>query len=235
MSYHKLFKDNNKYQTIETEKSIETTIKDIKFKGIIDSIMHYDNNVALIDYKTGTPDIDLRLVKHGLNLQLPTYIYLIKKAYPKANIIGIYLQHILKPNFNHEEGLSIIEQYDKSLKLQGYTLGDENYLKDFDPTYENSDFIASLRMTNDGFSKLSKVLSKKDFDNLEKLTEEKINECINQINENNFNIEPKIVGGKNISCLFCPYASVCYKKEQDQKYLTLDNSFLGGDNDEMDR
>ena len=40
--------------------------------------MHYKNNIVIIDYKTGTPDVDLRLAKYGLNLQLPTYAYLIK-------------------------------------------------------------------------------------------------------------------------------------------------------------
>ena len=51
--------------------------------------MHYENNVVLIDYKTGTPNIDLRLANYGLNLQLPIYIYLIKQIcieiYKKRN------------------------------------------------------------------------------------------------------------------------------------------------------
>ena len=93
IKYIKSLQNITKYQTIETEKNINTDINGINFIGIIDKIMHYNDNIVLIDYKTGTPDIDLRLAKYGLNLQLPTYLYLIKKIYPKSNIVGIYLHN----------------------------------------------------------------------------------------------------------------------------------------------
>ena len=233
IKYIKSLQNITKYQTIETEKNINTDINGINFIGIIDKIMHYNDNIVLIDYKTGTPDIDLRLAKYGLNLQLPTYLYLIKKIYPKSNIVGIYLQHIFKPNFNKESDQNTDEQFEKSLKLIGYSIGNESLLQDFDPTYENSEYIHAMKLNSNGFSSFSKVLTEENFNELEKLTERKIIECINGINNTEFEIKPKIVGINNISCEYCPYKSVCYKTEKDSQFLKLDNDleFLGGNNE----
>ena len=140
--------------------------------------MSYNDNYVLIDYKTGTPNIDLRLIKYGLNLQLPIYIYLTRQIYPDAKITGLYLQHLLKPQQNKEEGVSSKEVYDKSLKLKGYSIGNEDILKDLDPTYQNSDFIYGLKLTNNGFSSTSKVLTEKDFLKLEEITKEQIQKCM---------------------------------------------------------
>lgn len=231
INYIKSLQNITKYQTIETEKQIETIISNIKFIGIIDKIMHYNDNIVLIDYKTGTPDIDLKLANFGLNLQLPTYLFLIKKLYPDSHIVGIYLQHILKPNFNKDLNLSEQEQYEKSLKLIGYSLGNETFLQDFDPTYENSEYINGLKVTSNGFGTYSKVLTEENFNQIEKLTEEKINECITSINNAEFNINPKYIQTKNISCEYCPYKSICYKTEKDNIYLTIneDDDFKGGE------
>ena len=236
IDYIKSFQRITKYQTIETEKKINVEINNTNFIGIIDKIMSYENNYVLIDYKTGIPSIDLKLAKYGLNLQLPTYIYLIRKIYPESKIIGIYLQHILKPVFNKELEKSSSEQYEKSLRLAGYTLGNEALLQAFDPTYENSEYISGMKLTSNGFSSYSKVLTDEDFNKLESLTEEKINECIINVKNAKFNINPKIVGIENISCEFCPYKSVCYKTEKDLEYIKVDNNLtiLGGDNNELD-
>ena len=236
ISYIKSLTNINKYNQIECEKYIETHIDDIKFNGIIDKILHYEDKIVLIDYKTGNPDIDLRLAKYGLNMQLPTYIYLIKQIYPDSKIVGIYLQHILKPNFNASIEKSEKEQHDESLKLVGYSLGNESLLEEFDPTYQNSDYIKGLKLTKDGFSKTSKVLTENNFKKLEELTKEKIDECIKGIKNAKFDISPKINGINNISCSFCPYKSICFTSEKDKKYVYLDKdlNILGGDDFEMD-
>ncbi len=234
IKYIKSLQNTTKYQIIETEKNINFDINGTNFIGIIDKVMHYDNKIVLVDYKTGTPDIDLRMANFGLNLQLPTYLYLIKQAYPNSKIIGIYLEHIFKPNFNKDLNINETEQYEKSLKLIGYTLGNENYISEFDSTYENSDYIKGMKLTNNGFDRNAKLLTEQNFNSLEKLVEEKINNCIENIKNANFEITSKYEGIKNISCTFCPYKSVCYKTEKDNVYLKMDNdlSFLGGDDNE---
>lgn len=224
----------SKYQEIECEKYIETAVDNIKFVGIVDKIMHYKNNIVIVDYKTGNPDIDLRLANYGLNLQLPTYAYLIKTIYPDSNIVGIYLEHILKPNINFDINKDEKKAYENHLKLQGYTLANETLIYDLDPTYDKSEYIKGMKMTANGFAHTAKLLNQNNFNKLKDITENKIKECISEINKGNFQIKPKINGLKNLSCQFCPYKSVCFVKENDKQLVTLDNelSFLGGENND---
>lgn len=234
ITFIKSLNNISKYQEIECEKYIETTVDNIKFVGIVDKIMHYKNNIVIVDYKTGNPDIDLRLANYGLNLQLPTYAYLIKTIYPDSNIVGIYLEHILKPNINFDINKDEKKAYENHLKLQGYTLANETLIYDLDPTYEKSEYIKGMKMTANGFAHTAKLLNQNNFNKLKDITENKIKECISEINKGNFQIKPKINGLKNLSCQFCPYKSVCFVKENDKQLVTLDNelSFLGGENND---
>lgn len=220
------------YKDIECEKNIEIQNNKIKFTGIIDKIMKYEDKIVIIDYKTGETDIDLRLAPYGLKLQLPIYIYLIKYLYPKSQIVGIYLQNIISPIINYLPDKTKLDQIDDHLKLNGYTLGNETLISEFDPTYENSEYIKSLSLTQNGFSRFAKLLTEKEFNDLGAFAEEKINEMINNINKANFKIEPKIKGTDNISCKFCKYQSICFKTEKDNKYIYPDDKleFLRGDN-----
>ena len=220
------------YKDMECEKNIEIQNNKIKFTGIIDKIMKYEDKIVIIDYKTGETDIDLRLAPYGLKLQLPIYIYLIKYLYPKSQIVGIYLQNIISPIINYLPEKTKLDQIDEHLKLNGYTLGNETLISEFDPTYENSEYIKSLSLTQNGFSRFAKLLTEKEFNDLGAFAEDKINEMINNINKANFKIEPKIKGTDNISCKFCKYQSICFKTEKDNKYIYPDDKleFLRGDN-----
>lgn len=220
------------YKDIECEKNIEIQNNKIKFTGIIDKIMKYEDKIVIIDYKTGETNIDLRLAPYGLKLQLPIYIYLIKYLYPKSQIVGIYLQNIISPIINYLPEKTKLDQIDEHLKLNGYTLGNETLISEFDPTYENSEYIKSLSLTQNGFSRFAKLLTEKEFNDLGAFAEDKINEMINNINKANFKIEPKIKGTDNISCKFCKYQSICFKTEKDNKYIYPDDKleFLRGDN-----
>ncbi len=229
IKYIKSLSKETKYQSVECEKNINITINNTKFIGIIDKIMLYEDKIVLIDYKTGNPEIDLKLAKYGLNLQLPCYLYLIKNIYPKSKVIGIYLQHILKPITSSEFGKTENEIYENYLKLDGYTLGNEELLKEFDPTYENSAFIKGMKMTQNGFSKYAKVLTSNEFDYLYNLTENKIYKCIKDIKNAEFTIAPKMLGTTNLSCEFCPYKSVCYVTDKDINYLTIEKELKLGD------
>lgn len=219
------------FKEIECEKNIEINMNGNEFVGIIDKVMKYDDKIVLVDYKTGETDIDLRLSGYGLKLQLPVYIYLIKKIYPNSKIVGIYLEHIISPIINQKNNKTFEEQINDNLKLCGYTLGNENVINEFDPTYENSDFIKGMSMTANGFSKNAKVLSESDFEKLANFTEVKIIEAFQNIMNANFNVNPKVKGIDNISCKYCAYKSVCFTNEKDNMLIKNDDelSFLGGD------
>ena len=60
--------------------------------------------INITDYKTGDTTVNPAYYPIGLNLQLPTYLYLIKKINNLENIIigGFYLQKILLPKIKYD-------------------------------------------------------------------------------------------------------------------------------------
>ena len=199
--------------------------------------MYKDNIFALIDYKTGNTDIDLTLIPHGLNMQLPVYLYLAKSMFPDSVFAGFYLQIILNGNYNYDPKKSIDKQREDSLKLLGFSNKDKSILEQFDKTYENSKYIKSMRVKTDGeFYSYSKVLSNDEIDKLIEIVDNNINNCIHNIEGCNFNINPKAIDNKNIGCNYCKFKDICFMSHKDiinlKKYEDL--SFLGGDESGMD-
>ena len=62
-------------------------------------------------------------------------------------------------------------------------------------------------------------------------TKKYIDSATDNIIDANFQIDPKVYAGKNISCEFCSFKDLCYKTEKDLIYLDKveDLSFLGGE------
>ncbi|MDD2409762.1 MAG: PD-(D/E)XK nuclease family protein [Bacilli bacterium] len=228
------------FKEIECERNITVmSNKDninINFNGIIDKIMKHENKIAIIDYKTNAINNDLSLINQGLNIQLPIYIYLIKNQYPHTNIIGIYFQNVNRiiSNYNQNKDLEKIKK--ENLKLIGYTINEENIIKEFDFTYLNSEYIKAMKLTSKGFSSHTKLLNKDNFNMLYKIAENKIIESANNIIKAKFDINPKIIDKKNSSCEYCAYKSICFVNDNNFKYLKKDInlSFLGGGTYELD-
>ncbi|MBQ9318765.1 MAG: PD-(D/E)XK nuclease family protein [Bacilli bacterium] len=221
----------NKYYEKEIEVDKSNKLNTI-FKGFIDKVMYKDNIYALIDYKTGNTDIDLTLIPHGLNMQLPVYLYLARHMFPDSVFAGFYLQIILNGNYNYNSKLPINKQREDSLKLLGFSNSDKSILEMFDKTYESSRFIKSMRVKTDGeFYNYSKVLTNDEINNLIKLVDDKIDECIKNIEQGNFNINPKVIDNENVGCLYCKFKDICFMSHKDIVHLKKyeDLSFLGGE------
>ena len=202
------------------EKKIDIDCgNDVHFTGIIDKVLYYiDNNttyVALIDYKTGMDDISLKYLKYGLNIQLPIYLYLASKLnFNNIKYCGFYLQ-----KFN------IVN---KDYRLIGYSNADLNTLRIIDSNYANSKIIKGLKLNNDGsFSKNSKILSDSEIDDIKVEVIKQIDKVINNIRDNRFEINPKIVDGKNISCEYCKFRDVCFVTKDDE--ILIKSTTFGGD------
>ncbi|MDD3186972.1 MAG: PD-(D/E)XK nuclease family protein [Bacilli bacterium] len=211
----------------------------IKVVGKIDKIMSLEkeiNNIAVIDYKTGFLHADFNKAKHGFDMQLLVYLYLIKNSYKIKNprFVGMYLMPILYDTFKSDKDKSYKEIIENNMKLFGYSNTDLSILSEFDKNLENS-FIQSMKLKKDNsFYAYSKVLNDSEIEELLKIVDKNINEVIDKINKSDFKINPKRLGKNNVSCTFCKFKDLCYMTNNDivnlKEYKNLE--FLGSDNND---
>ena len=241
-------KEHNNHSSLDNEMyeekvyiDIDSDIK-ITFMGIIDKLKYKEVDdryiVAIIDYKTGNPNLNLNNVIHGIEMQLPIYIYLAKN-HPKFNkieVAGFCLQKILNNEITADGKNNYEDLKKKNLLLQGYSNENINILEYFDNSFSDSKVVKSLKTTAKGFYAYSKVIDNSTLDKLVELTEEKIKESALKIINGEFDINPKKIGANNLGCEFCPFSDVCFKTEKDIKNLKeyKDLEFLGGDDNGMD-
>ena len=215
----------------------KSSIIPVVLTGIVDKIMYRESEntlVSIVDYKTGSNDIDLYNIIYGIGMQLPIYLYLVNKSELFSNVrfTGFYLQKILSKEVNFTLGRTYIEQKESNLKLEGYSNNDYRILEVFLPDYENSKYVKSMKITSNGFSTYSKILSDKEIKNLSDFVDKKIDEARDNILLGKFDINPKIIDGENVGCKFCKYKDLCFRTTNDFKRLPVNKSldFLGGDN-----
>ena len=194
----------------------------ITFSGIIDKIKYKKENdktiIAIIDYKTGIPSLDLSTISYGVGMQLPVYLYLAKNSDKLTDIevAGFYLQHIL----NNEITADLKDNYEdlkkKELLLQGYSNDNISILSTFDKTYENSLLIKSMKLKKDGdFYAYAKTLSSEQMNILSNIAENKIKEAAECITNAKFAIAPKKIGDINYGCKYCSFRDICYHSPDD--------------------
>ncbi|MBQ1496125.1 MAG: PD-(D/E)XK nuclease family protein [Bacilli bacterium] len=238
-----VIKKQNSYSKLKEAKyenrfSIDksTTLK-VSFIGYIDKLMYKEENgkklLVIVDYKTGDPILKLNNCYYGLNLQLPVYLYLSKNNEIKdSKVIGFYLQKMLNNLVNIDKKKTVEDQKEENLRLQGYSIYDEDLLKEFDSNYENSRVVRSLSKTQNGFSSYSKLLTENQMNALYDLVDKKINEARDSIINADFEINPKRISDKNMSCNFCKFKDICFMNENNIVNLKeiKDLDFLGGDN-----
>ena len=217
-------------EKIEIEKNFENVC--VKFKGFVDKMMLNDqlDEVAIIDYKTGNPDLNLNYVIYGLCLQLPVYVYLALYKFPQARVVGFYLQKILNSEIVRDEVHSYLSLKEDKLKLQGYTNSDMSLVSDFDSTYMDSRKIKGLKVTSRGVSS-KKIFDDEKIKRLSEITNQKIDEAISDILHAKFEINPKRIGMSLEGCKYCKYKDICFMNEKNIVNLVeyKDMDFLGGD------
>ena len=191
--------------------------------GVIDKVLYKEEDdityLVVVDYKTGNTDIKLDNMEYGIGMQLPIYLYLTSNMkFKNISVVGFYLQKLFETNLDNKK--DYIESKENNLRLEGYSIDNENILSKFDSTYNNSKLIKSMKTTKDGsFSKNSKVLSDEEMNKLINETKDKVEEVIDKVLEADFDINPNNIDNKNISCEFCEYADICHKREKDIIYI----------------
>ena len=93
--------------------------------------------------------------------------------------------------------------------MQGLVLDDLDVLKAMDKDIEDESKVIPASIKKDGeFTKASKVISKKDFDTLQKFVNKKFQHSGNAILAGDVTINPYKVKQK-VPCTFCNFKSVC--------------------------
>ena len=220
------FEDKTKKVNLLTEREDHISLCDGKliFKGTIDktlfdkcllneedpdSLITY---VCIIDYKTGKDEIDLANVEYGFNAQLPLYVYLLKNGeYFKEHIkspklIGFYLQRL---------NLS-----ERNFALEGYSTLEKDLLSSFDSDFESGEYIKNLKINANGaFSSSSRIFDDEYEKKLYEISEKLILEGYKGIRKGSFEINPKKQGSADLSCKYCKYKNICFKKYKDIQVL----------------
>ena len=199
------------------EKEIIININErlgIRFKGIIDKVLYEEFDgytvACIIDYKTGNPNLNIKNVDYGLDMQLPVYIYLLKnlKELNNVKVGGFYLQKVLHSETDENEKV-------KAMRLQGYTNSDLDIIEKVDSSYNDSKMIKSMKTTSNGFSHYAKIISDEEIEELSQKVEQKVIEASDKVINAFFDINPKELNGKNVGCTYCKYKDICYMTHKD--------------------
>ena len=202
---------------VNKDKNIKVT-----FMGVIDKVLYKEEDdityLAVIDYKTGNTNIKLDNMEYGIGMQLPIYLYLTSNMkFKNIEVVGFYLQKLLSTNLDNTK--DYITARENNLKLEGYSINNPSILSKFDKTYNDSKLIKSMKTSKNGFYSYSKVLDKEEIDNIITSTDEMIDKVIDNILEADFSINPKVIDGENVSCKFCEYRDICFRRENDIVYI----------------
>ena len=222
-TFDKNMKEKEVY--VNKDKNIKVT-----FMGKIDKVLYKEEDdityIVVIDYKTGSTNINLKNMEYGLGLQLPIYLYLSSKMELKnVKVVGFYLQKLFNTTLDNSKDYDFARE--NNLRLEGYSIDEENILSKFDTTYNDFKLIKGMKTTSKGFSTYSKVLSEEEIDDMLSNTDKLIDKAIDNILEADFEINPKVINGENVSCSFCEYKDICYLREKDKVYINKESEDNG--------
>ncbi|MCR5483172.1 MAG: PD-(D/E)XK nuclease family protein, partial [Bacilli bacterium] len=211
-----------------SELNIHTKI-DAVIKGFVDKILYINDNVIIIDYKTGSSDkITKERFEYGLTVQLPIYMYLLETINPNLNVAGIYLQKILNLSIKKDKKKTEEELKLENLKLQGLTLNDEGILPDIDSEYESSKIIQSLKVTKTTGELKGQLYSYEDKEDFKQKIKKIITDCINNVYDAKFPISPYKID-KDTGCSYCSFKDICFKNENQYKIIKIEKESKEGE------
>lgn len=240
---HSLLKDELNEQQVDWYDQNEKA-----FTGKIDKIAYCKGSngtlIAIIDYKTGSIEFNLNMIEYGLSMQLPCYLFLSRHL--KRNLIGdpadfqyvgFYLQHLITDSAKIDGETSAQQQKRENLKLDGYSTNNVGRFKLFDDTIaagEKSTFVKKMKLNNDESvdKRSSWIIDDEWIQRLADLAEQKIREAREHIRNGDFAINPKWLKSKNVSCRYCPYLDICFRREKN--YCNPENSDISDDEEDRE-
>lgn len=209
-----------------TPKVFHTT-----FKGTIDSVIETnENRLFIVDYKTGKDTFSKDAVfKYQLELQLPTYIYLIhnstSRLFDNKEVYGVFLEKVIASDGRFYNYKNPTEDDLSCLKLDGAYLEDYETMLSFDYSIDDdkkqSLFVKGLQTASKG-KKLSRAgaakvraLNREEFAKLDKVVEENYFDCVRKIAAGSFHIEPYKKSSEYPGCKYCKHKDICFQRIKD--------------------
>ena len=219
---------NSDFKPVANELEFNKKIGDIEVTGKVDRIdIAQDKYIRIIDYKSSEKDIDLNQMIAGTQIQLMTYIDILSKQKDKEPA-GILYFNLIEPIINESKNLTkeeIEEKIRKSFKMKGLILADVQVIKMMDKSLtqgNSSNIPVYLDKKGDISASRSSVITREQFDDLQKAIEKIIKKISKEILTGNIEIKPiyntKI---KQSACKFCEFKNICRFDSEENQYEFL--------------
>ena len=208
------FSNTGKFKTINLE--IEDG-KKVEIIGKIDRLdtakLGENQYVRIVDYKSSYKDLDLNQVEAGLQIQLITYLDAIceQTDFEASGVLYLGLIDNVVKNAKNMSEEEIESKIRNNFKMKGLILADISVVKLMDNKLQTgaSDIIP-VYISKDGTisEKKSSVISKENFDGLQKQVKETIKEISKEILKGKVDIKPYNYN-KKTGCDYCKYKTIC--------------------------
>lgn len=208
------FSNTGKFKTINLE--IENG-KKVEIIGKIDRLdtakLGENQYVRIVDYKSSYKDLDLNQVQAGLQIQLITYLDAIceQTEFEASGVLYMGLIDNVVKNAKNMSEEEIENKIRNNFKMKGLILADISVIKLMDNKLQTgaSDIIP-VYISKDGTisEKKSSIISKENFDGLQKQVKEIIKEISKEILKGKVDIKPYNYN-KKTGCDYCKYKTIC--------------------------
>ena len=220
----------------DREKSFKNVYltNNIKLTGKVDKIIISGDDsqyVSIIDYKIGSESFNENKVQYGLSLQLPTYALYAKMSdeLKDKQIIALAIQPLLSDQID-KVCLEDEDKYLSGLKMKGAFADDQDVLYTIDKNIRERSVYIGITITSKGaINASSKVFNQDWFTDTANLAKDLLVKAGEDILDNNFVINPKLSGGKIVSCQYCPFRDICYRDPSQVVILDNDEEAEGED------
>ena len=172
--------------------------------------------VRVVDYKTGSRDFTFGDLYHGLNAQLPLYLYELLREEPGAKPAGFFYLPArnefpaVDPDAGEEE---IRREKAKLLRYKGLTLADREVWEAMDPGYlgEEGKLPLTVLRGRDGTRSVrgdSNLADIPGFEAIRKHMEKTLRRMNEEIRKGRVDADPYTLGSGD-ACAYCRFRPVC--------------------------
>lgn len=217
------FKNGKEYKPIEiiTEdgRKVEITGKIDRIDLAKDTTGKY---IRIIDYKSSAKDINLNEVLAGLQLQLITYLDAVceEKDVIPAGVLYFGLTEPKLDKVKNAKNITdeeVEQKIREHFRMNGLVLAEMNVINMMDNKLKEGEKSTTIpvKIKKDGsMDKTSKVVSRKEFEILQKYVRKTIGDISKEILDGNIDIKPYYnVKNKRKPCEYCVYGSICNFKK----------------------